>query len=96
MVMLLVVGVSWIVWEIRDSLVRRDIGGQKTDLTIIITPGGSSAELEQSVKGLMRLLSEGRLDPRTRIVIASVWEGTETAEMARILERDYEPVTIGK
>ncbi len=87
---------AYLLWQVRRRFFRRDIGGEKTDLTVIITSGGNCAELEQSVKGLVGLVMEGTLDQRTKIVIANSRSSTETAEMARILEREYDPVTVAE
>lgn len=85
-----------LVWELRSRLIKPDIGGAKTTITVIIDSQGSPAELERSVKGLLRLISSNTMSPGTRIIIQNTGGCAEIEKMALILERDYEAVSIAE
>lgn len=79
---------------IRGSLLRRVIGGEETGITVVVRPGGSASQLEQSIRGLVRLVSENILCAGTKIVIECSVENKEYLEMAQLLSRDYEAVCL--
>lgn len=81
-------------WEMKFWLLRGRIGGKRTGVTVIVTANGSPAELEQSVKGILWMIDNKQLDPKTRIVIRGSEANSETAEMARILERENGAVRV--
>lgn len=83
-----------LLWQAKRMLYRRAIGGKKTRVTVIVTSDGNPAELEQSVLGLLWLMDNHTLDPQTGIVIKNAGMNSETAAMARILEREHEAVTL--
>lgn len=81
-----------LIWQARNSLYRRCIGGKRTKVTVILTSNGSAGELEQSVKGLIWLISNNTLDPHAEIVIKNAGYNPEISEMARMLENEYSGV----
>lgn len=83
-----------LIWFAHSRFFRRSIGGEKTKVTIIVTTGGSPGELEQSVKGLLWLMSNNTLSPQTKIVIKTAGGSREIAEMAQILERENPAIIV--
>ncbi len=92
--LVLVAAFMLLLWRIKHVLLSRTIGCGSTRVTIIVTAQGNPAELEQSVKGLLRLISECEMNPGTEIVIKNSGMNSQTADMAKILEREYEAVSI--
>jgi hypothetical protein len=83
-----------LVWRANCFFRRCAIGGKKTRVTVVVSSDGNAGELEQSVRGLLRLISNNTLDANTGIVIKNSGITGETQEMARILERDYPSVSV--
>ncbi|MDR0951913.1 MAG: hypothetical protein LBM18_03215 [Oscillospiraceae bacterium] len=93
-VLTLALGLTLGIWELRRLLLTRRIGGKNTAISVVITAGKSPAELEQSVKGLINLIAEGRLDASTEIVIKNALDCLETAAVAEILARELPVVRL--
>lgn len=81
-----------LIWQARCSFFRRRIGGKRTKVTVVFTSNGSAGELEQSVKGLIWLVSNNTFDRQTEIEIRNSEAHPETLEMARILENEFSGV----
>lgn len=88
-------GLAALLWGLRCALLKRTIGGRKTKITVVVTSQGSAAELEQSVKGLLKLIEDGDLSPEAAIVIKDGGMGSEAYQMASILARENPSVTLG-
>lgn len=87
-IVLMAAALACALWRLRSALFRGAVGGKKTRVTVIVTSEGSPAELEQSVKGLLRLIESGALAGDSTILIKDAGMGREAAQMAKILERD--------
>lgn len=87
---------TFLICQRKSRVFRRVIGGCKTQISVEVTSDGDPAELEQSVKGLIWLISNGLLTPCAEIVINNSSVNNEVRQMSQILERDYAPVSVAK
>lgn len=88
-------GLAAALWGLRCALLKRTIGGSRTKITVVVTSQGSAAELEQSVRGLLKLIEDGDMAQDAAIVIKDGGMDPEAYRMASILARENPSVTLG-
>ena len=77
-----------------DLFQSRMVGSGNTRLTIVIHADENPAELERSVRGLLRLMKKNEIGSQTEIIIKNMRHNDETTRMAEIFEREYPSVRV--
>ena len=81
-----------LIWTIKGFLLRPPACGSGIRVTTVITADGSTKDLEREITNLRWLREDGRL--RTEILIVDAGMDTQTAEIARSLQRRDPTVNI--